>query len=259
METALANSFWGLFGQGCDAECSTVTCCVDFEDSCRNKVLKLVRAKGNTCVCPQLQSDWETKPRNGRMSIFGSLCDVFQPCLNLATNAQIHHPLHFDFWGVSLMHYWCPVNYVHPHVFLSHLPLWCLMFGVTIKKSSVLKYFTNVSELFFLSISEEMMFWNMCRCQRMCICHIYIYKRETRMRVLVSICTCWHWSQCLIGLSRALCFCVPTVISCAQCIPCRLLWWRCTAEDVVKCLLFPRNNPKRYCSHIRICGIWFRI
>lgn len=39
------------------ADCSTIMCCVDFEDNCRNKVLKLVRAKSNSCVYPRLQSD----------------------------------------------------------------------------------------------------------------------------------------------------------------------------------------------------------
>lgn len=100
----------------------------------------------------------------------------------------------------------------------------------------------------------------MCRGQRMCIFQIYIYKRETRICVLVSVCMCWRRSQWLICLSWALCFCIPPAISYGQSVPCRPLRWCCTPEDVVKCLLFPRNNPRTNCSHSQMIHvIWFRI
>lgn len=38
-------------------DCSTVMCFVDFEDSRRSLVLKMDKAKSNSCVHPRLQPD----------------------------------------------------------------------------------------------------------------------------------------------------------------------------------------------------------
>lgn len=124
--------------------------------------------------------------------------------------------------------------------------LWCLLFEVTNKNFSVVKSFIFLPfQENFSSVSEKMMIWNMCRGQRMCMFHIYIYERECSICGFVSICTFLHCNYWVICLNWALCFCIPTAISYTWSSPCRVVWWSCSPEDVVKSLLFPSIN----CSH----------